>query len=1111
MPSLQLPTTQGLNSSTWRQPDLSGASNLGDIFEHHARNSSSHLWAVWHDPTVPGDDKRGKMTYAIWWNAIQRASKFLMKHFDLPSNPIGPEDHCIIAIFATMDPLSYLVMIHAIIYLGYTAFPLSTRNSVDAVIHLLESSHCRRIVVAGGEPIQKVIRDANQQIGKRVAKSQGLWAVDAPKFGELFPEYGPSTSREAHRVTLTTRPRRPRMSDDALILHSSGSTGFPKSIHITHDSCIDWMRIPWYGERDVCGSVLGVPSLPPFHAMGLFAYSWLVLGSGVVVGVFDPTAAPKAPSPENVLAGLKGTGSDWTLVVPSFLEAWVNDPQAVTYLSTLEQLMYGGGPILAGVVEKLVANGVKAVVLYAATEFGSPHVFSPLQGQSEWLKFSTQNGHKLLPQDQDRLYELVMVARDHYCPSATDDLNSAEYATKDLIELHPENKALFRLVGRIDDQVMLSTGEKTNSGPIECIVCTSTMIERAVVFGWGKTQNGILVQPTKDNEIDLNDEGAVARFRSSVWDKVREANTFAPQHSHILKEMILVTSPNKPILLTAKNTVIRKAALALYEDEIEACYAAVDHSAEAARDIPVPTSWNQEETSIFIRRIVAKVMERDEPPTDEDDLFQNGLDSLRATYLRNSLLTVLRSACGERIARFPPDFVFAHPTIRSLTSSISSLASASRDAESLMAEDDLVLSHINAMEDAIRKYTSNLPSHRSDVITYPPPKHEQEVVLLTGSTGGLGSHLLEQLVQMDSVVKVYALNRKSSGISLAERQMNVLSDRLGNHEEALRIVRNPKLFLVEAVLEREDFGISEEVFEEIRTTTTLIIHNAWRLDFNLVLDSFTPQLKSVSTLVRLSLRSPHPSPPRILFTSSIATVSNWSSSVGPVPERPLDDLRVAVGNGYGESKAVAEKILEVVGRTTPLKSISFRIGQLAGSTPSGAWATSDWVPLIARGSQELGALPDGRGHITWLPVDVAASAILELRHSKNQTLHITHPRPVAWSLVMGCFSSLLGVPLVPFNEWLEKLESSTSKDAHAIQSNPALALMTFFKSMGASFKDGGEVLSNGDGVEAGGLPTLSLEKSRAGGRSLQRALGLTEGDVRRWVDYWRAKGFLREL
>lgn len=140
----------------------------------------------------------------------------------------------------------------------------------------------------------------------------------------------------------------------------------------------------------------------------------------------------------------------------------------------------------------------------------------------------------------------------------------------------------------------------------------------------------------------------------------------------------------------------------------------------------------------------------------------------------------------------------------------------------------------------------------------------------------------------------------------------------------------------------------------------MIIHNAWRLDFNLSLASFTPQVASVTTLAKLALRSPHSVPPRILFTSSVATVSTWTSPK-PVPEEPLHDLRIAVGNGYGESKAVAEKILENVSETTPVKTTNFRIGQLSGSSGSGAWATSDWVPLIARGGQEVGCLPDGPG------------------------------------------------------------------------------------------------------------------------------------------------------
>ncbi|KAG8977782.1 hypothetical protein FRB93_011764 [Tulasnella sp. JGI-2019a] len=157
-------------------------------------------------------------------------------------------------------------------------------------------------------------------------------------------------------------------------------------------------------------------------------------------------------------------------------------------------------------------------------------------------------------------------------------------------------------------------------------------------------------------------------------------------------------------------------------------------------------------------------------------------------------MIVLHSVCGEQEAHLPPDFVFAHPTIRSLTSSISSIASASQDTD-MSVFDDHVLVHVKAMEDMVRKYTSNLPIHKPNVVAYPLPKDGQEVVVLTGSMGGLGSHLLEQLVGMDSVVRVYALNRKSSRRSLVERQTGVLSDRLGSHNAATKSCRVPNCAL----------------------------------------------------------------------------------------------------------------------------------------------------------------------------------------------------------------------------------------------------------------------------------------------------------------------------
>jgi hypothetical protein len=55
-----------------------------------------------------------------------------------------------------------------------------------------------------------------------------------------------------------------------------------------------------------------------------------------------------------------------------------------------------------------------------------------------------------------------------------------------MVEMHPTRKGFFRIVGRCDDQIMLSTGEKTNPGPMELIIRSHPAIKNAIYFGRGR-------------------------------------------------------------------------------------------------------------------------------------------------------------------------------------------------------------------------------------------------------------------------------------------------------------------------------------------------------------------------------------------------------------------------------------------------------------------------------------------------------------------------------------------------------------------------------------------------------------------------------------------------
>jgi thioester reductase-like protein len=138
----------------------------------------------------------------------------------------------------------------------------------------------------------------------------------------------------------------------------------------------------------------------------------------------------------------------------------------------------------------------------------------------------------------------------------------------------------------------------------------------------------------------------------------------------------------------------------------------------------------------------------------------------------------------------------------------------------------------------------------------------------------------------------------------------------------------------------------------------MIIHNAWRLDFNLTLTSFEPHVKGSRILMDLARSCRHASSLRFLFTSSIGSTQAWDArSRGSYPEEVVLDAKYAVGGGYGESKYVTERILAESG----LQATSFRIGQVTGGEPNGAWSTTDWLPIIVKSSLTIGMLPDAIG------------------------------------------------------------------------------------------------------------------------------------------------------
>lgn len=95
------------------------------------------------------------------------------------------------------------------------------------------------------------------------------------------------------------------------------------------------------------------------------------------------------------------------------------------------------------------------------------------------------------------------------------------------------------------------------------------MVIGAVMFGRGRSQPGVLIEPKPEYAIDPKDSNALAQFRNKIWPYVEEANKLGPAFARIFKELIIVTDPSKPLPRASKSTIQKKMALQAYAQEIE--------------------------------------------------------------------------------------------------------------------------------------------------------------------------------------------------------------------------------------------------------------------------------------------------------------------------------------------------------------------------------------------------------------------------------------------------------------------------------------------------------------------------------------------------------------
>ncbi|KAI1420074.1 hypothetical protein F5Y12DRAFT_788519 [Xylaria sp. FL1777] len=891
--------------------------------------------------------------------------------------------------------LHVIITIIALSRLGYTVFLISTRLRSPALDRLIGLTRCRIILTTPDfhATLSEVSRERQPALVP-ILSHLDYYHRDAPAFVRFCDaEY------ESKKV--------------AVILHSSGSTGLPKPIWLSHRSCI--------GAFAVNMNMRSLLTSPLFHSHGFYEVFRSIYSKKTIY-----LANYSLPSTrQNLLEMLEHVKPELFHCVPYVVKLLAESEAGIRALGKVKVVLFAGSSCPDDLGDLLVSRGVNLVANYGATETGRLMNSARPPGDPYW------NYLRLLPPARPfvlmdevapGLYECVALDGLKSKSTVNSDDPPGSFRTRDLFARHATELGLWKYVCRLDDRFTLINGEKVLPVSIEGRVRQEELVREAVVFGEGKSYPGMLI--FRANAAAHMPE---KEFLEAVWPAVEAANCRAETFSRIPKELVVVLPADTTFPCTDKGTFIRVPTYRQFERQIESAYEKFENEKEGT------LSFSGQELEDFLLHRLKDLLGIQ--LLVEDEFFASGLDSLQCIQMWNLIKRELD--LGGNGSGLSQNVLYDTGNVRALARHLERLRSGEESATDEFAE----------MQELVDAYSSFKPHVGGDA-----PRPDKDVVLVTGVTGGLGAHLLAQLVSRANVSSVWAMVRAPSDTEAADRVFSSLKARgIG-----LSPGESSKVVPLACDLSRPDFGLSPSRLAALTRILTLVIHSAWAVNFNIPVKSFENQhIRAVHNLIQQCLRVQTPDPARFFFCSSVSAAGG-TPRPGTVVEGPVTNPAHAQNTGYARSKYVAEHITFKAMQNARAPAQVLRIGQLIGDTVVGEWNPTEGMPMMIQTAVTLGALPMLDEEMTWLPVDCAAAAIVELagvagdgkpiNHGTDLGVvyHVLNPQRFHWTRDMLPSLAKAGLRFenIPTDQWMERLRNSDRDPTK----NPPIKLLEWFES-----------------------------------------------------------------
>ncbi|PEO00751.1 non-ribosomal peptide synthetase [Bacillus cereus] len=281
-------------------------------------------------------------------------------------------------------------------------------------------------------------------------------------------------------------------------------------------------------------------------------------------------------------------------------------------------------------------------------------------------------------------------------------------------------------------------------------------------------------------------------------------------------------------------------------------------------------------------------------------------------------------------------------------------------------------------------------------------KQNPQCVLLTGATGFLGSHILQQLLYLPNI-RIYCLARSQHAKSVEQRVMEKMQFYFD--ETTLEQMKH-RVQVIEGDLSEKHVGLTAEMKKILIRNLDTIIHCGGdtrhygdRSHFQQVNVESTRYLLQVSKKAGAHFHH--------ISTISISGQRTDDPAQFVFSEQDFDRGQ-QVENVYVESKFLAEKLVRKAMREGVSATV-YRVGNLVGRTQDGKFQKNIEDNAFYRLIKALLLLqkaPDLQTSIDLVPIDFGSKAIVQLaciEQSKGETFHICNPMQLEWKQFISHF------------------------------------------------------------------------------------------------------------